>query len=79
MDEELLTPWFDGAVKPDRPGVYMQMNGLHDLVGYQYWNGRLWGAWCETVESAYQVRRYSAAHSSYQSDPWRGLLKTPNV
>ena len=79
MDEELLTPWFDGAVKPDRHGVYMQMNGSRDLVGYQYWNGRQWGVWCETVESAYEVRRYSAAHISYQNDPWRGLLKTPNV
>ena len=65
-----LTPWFDGKVKPVHIGVYMQMCGFKQLVGYQYWNGSYWGLWGSTIDSASDGR---PARACNQDDKWRGL------
>jgi len=66
-----LTPWFDGTVKPVRKGIYQQMDGHGKLLGYQYWNGKIWGLWSETPEGA----MWSFGVSCSQDDPWRGVAK----
>jgi hypothetical protein len=68
-----LTPWFPGNVKPVRPGVYQQMCGFNRDVGYQYWDGKVWGLWSRTIEGA----RHDGWPASPQNDPWRGLAEEP--
>lgn len=78
MNDEDLTPWFDGATaKPKRHGVYMLMSGA--LVGYQRWDGTAWGPWDSDADIAAQTRPGDYASASYQNDNWRGLRKRPNV
>lgn len=67
-----LTEWFPGHIKPVRKGVYQQMTGSY--LGYQYWDGQLWGRWSETPAGAYDGKSEPAS-SKYQNDPWRGILK----
>mgnify|MGYP006377351705 CR=1 FL=1 len=72
-----LTPWINGNIKPIRKGVYMLMCGGHGMnVGYQYWNGSIWGAWNKSAKAAYQKRSLHATQS-HQYDDWRGLAEKP--
>lgn len=77
MSAAKLTPWFKNGVKPARKGVYQQMNGGRNRLGYQRWNGMNWGTWFETAEEAAQSTDRAAA--CYQSDPWRGLAAKPSA
>lgn len=71
-----LTPWFDGSVKPARPGVYERR--LDGVCGHSYWDGKTW--WCNTL---YGVRRAFSLRnvvvSAHRSLPWRGLAKKPEA
>jgi hypothetical protein len=70
-----LTPWFNGDTKPVRIGVYQQyVSHWTARIGYQYWDGSLWGGWAPTPKGAYGVRMH-AVSPMWQNDPWRGLLK----
>ena len=69
-----LTPWFPGNVKPVRPGVYQQMCGSNRNIGYQHWDGEVWGLWALTEEAAL---RYACIQAVTQNDPWRGLAEEP--
>lgn len=72
------TPWFDGRKKPARRGVYQQKDGHGQTIGYQYWDGSVWYAWCTTAREAFDARRCFPAAADCQNDKWRGLL-APNV
>ena len=72
-----LTPWFPGSVKPVRKGVYMLRSGTGRVVGYQYWNGKHWGYWCDTVEEAAASKGCGYAATEFQNDAWRGLAQEP--
>jgi hypothetical protein len=78
MTKPKLTPWFNGSVKPVRPGVYLAtilMSGkLDDSRGlYRYWNGK---HWCKPSDTPTE-----AAHPSMQRRAffrityWRGLAR----
>ncbi len=75
MSKAKLTEWFDGRKqKPWEPGVYQQKSGSLMMIGFQYWDGRVWYTWEETKEGAMRNYRHRAiAFSTYQNDPWRGL------
>ena len=78
MDNNMLTPWFDGAlVKPKRLGVYMLMSGLN--VGYQQWDGVKWGPWCINADKAASYRPGNYAAAQFQNDNWRGLRAGSNA
>jgi len=71
----VVTQWFSGEVRPAMPGVYQQLCGNGELVGYQYWDGYYWHGWAHTPEEALD-KEDIAAHM-YQDDKWRGL--TANI
>lgn len=73
-NESELTPWFDGRLyKPARPGVYMQrLYPGSGIIGFQYWNGRLWSAWRSDPQSAFDERDFLVSHR-FQKHDWRGL------
>lgn len=75
MSKQKLTPWFRNGEKPARKGVYQQMSGTGDRLGYQRWDGKRWMVWCETAEAA-AGKHIPVRHSS-QGDPWRGLAEKP--
>lgn len=65
------TPWFDGAIKPARVGLYQR---CFSTVGrnwyWSYWTGKYW------LALKYDKRRAGRSHagvSCYQSLSWRGL------
>lgn len=70
-----LTPWFPGAIKPVRPGVYQQKSGGGHMVGYQRWDGMRWFLWIEDPDGAAN-QTFSAADGR-QNDDWRGLAEQP--
>ena len=74
-----LTPWFDGKThKPVRRGVYgLMCGGLHDLYGYQYWDGKTWRGWRLSIADAFKARYLAAVDDKYQNDDWRGVAKEP--
>ena len=74
MEDHKLTPWFGGHDKPARKGVYMLHSGAS--VGYQYWNGFRWFAWCNTPDGAVRSKHMPAS-ACFQNDNWRGLTKKP--
>ena len=71
-----LTEWFDGSVKPARPGVYQK-----DIAGvaYAYWNGNFWGMF--TGSSSFYTPRDALkganSRSIDQTARWRGLAEDP--
>lgn len=68
-----LTDWFPGSIKPVRPGVYQQMCGFGERIGYQKWDGEYWYSREITLEAAHR-----APYRAYtQDDPWRGLAYDP--
>lgn len=66
----LVTPWFDGSVKPARIGIYEREypNGNY----YSYWDGSRWGMGYATLGI---VRQTLWPH--IQDLPWRGLAEQP--
>ena len=78
MQEEDLTPWFDGKKhKPARRGVYMLMSG--NSLGYQKWDGQGWLPWSSDVLHAAAYKDGEYVSQQYRDDNWRGLKKRPNV
>lgn len=70
-----LTPWFQGSIKPARPGVYQQHCGNGIEIGYQRWDGQHWYCWAATAEKAETTP--IKADPWFQNDPWRGLAEEP--
>jgi hypothetical protein len=55
MSKQKLTQWFPPAKKPFRHGVYQTEDDFDRKpaqVGYQHWNGRRWGQFCDTPTQA---------------------------
>lgn len=73
--EEKLTEWFNGSVKPMRVGVY-QRRDWADLEdhGYSYWDGKNWGVLGDDPDDAMVWAR---AITNYPELPWRGLARRP--
>lgn len=69
-----LTPWFDGSVKPVRPGVY-ERDGLRQLgsIVYSRWTGDRWLLSANSLDGAYLF----ICTSDYQTLKWRGLAEEP--
>ncbi len=65
------TPWFDGAVKPARAGVY-QRKAMFGPT-WSRWDGT---AWCIAATSS-ELADLTTNRSNYQTLPWRGLAKKP--
>lgn len=66
----LVTPWFDGSVKPARPGVYQRKYPTGPA--YCQWNGSSWCTGSARVEWA-----MSGTISPLQGLRWRGLAEQP--
>jgi hypothetical protein len=62
------TLWFPGNVKPVHVGAYEKLVGKDK--GYQYWNGKFWGAWSTSPDMAF-INKDTA--SGFQFEYWRGL------
>jgi hypothetical protein len=69
-----LTPWFDGSVKPVRPGVYERAFGPDAPPRYAEWTGWQWLESRGTVRSAPRSLKVSATQSAAG---WRGLAEEP--
>lgn len=79
MSKQKLTPWFPPEKKPFRHGVYQTEDDSDRQpvqVGYQYWNGRRWGQFCDTPT---QAARYADWESIFQENHWRGLAYDPEA
>jgi hypothetical protein len=74
-NEQKLTPWFDGSVRPERVGLYQRENRVFKHVDYSYWNGVFWGGWAEQKQSALNN---CGTRSSAQDFRWRGLAQEPS-
>lgn len=70
-----LTPWFDGKVKPARPGMY-QRQWLRGELRWSMWTGKHWGPTCT---SKCMAAHFSTGQSALQEAPWRGLAKKPEA
>ena len=68
------TPWFPGAVKPVRVGVYQQWCGYGRVIGYQHWNGNRWSAWAPTIKEALAD---AGCLVGANTGDWRGLAEKP--
>lgn len=67
------TPWFDGSVKPVRPGVYeVSWNGMAFAPRFSHWNGRRWGFRDFSAKEAHETRASKAMGPIHE---WRGLTK----
>lgn len=74
-----FTPWFDGKKhKPARKGVYQQKSLGGYYIGYQYWDGKKWGAFSSNPYLAYKLRM-NKVNDLHQNDDWRGLAKNPDA
>lgn len=72
-----LTPWFPGAVKPVRVGVYEREYPLipsdeGTVHLYCYWSGNKWSTWALSPKDAFNLWYTVGA---LQDLPWRGVLK----
>ena len=67
----MKTAWFDGDVKPARPGVYERR---FDSLGVVF---ALWtdGRWMAAALSAREAWDEPMAPSLSQARPWRGLAE----
>lgn len=61
------TLWFNTKEKPVRQGVYERQFGA---TGFQYWNGKRWGLFSLSPESAERNKHIA---SKCQRGSWRGL------
>jgi hypothetical protein len=73
-----LTPWFDGKVKPARPGVYQtalfQEEKERAEKRYSRWTGH---EWMDSMRSPLGAARTNLR--GCQSKEWRGLAKKPEA
>jgi hypothetical protein len=65
------TEWFDGTVKPVRPGVYQTRCGYGKIIGYRRWSGKHWCGWWHSLHAASKDRM--PCSPTFQNDPRRGL------
>lgn len=75
---EKLTPWFRGAVKPVRVGVYRRRLTQYGTMGYSYWDGLKWYGLAHTVDIA--VFNYNHKIKSVielAQTQWRGRANDP--
>lgn len=80
VSKEKVTPWFPGAVKPARKGVY-QRDYIDDVrliddIRFNYWDGRNWRWPARSAELAADFNE-GWLKSGFQSLPWRGLASDP--
>lgn len=68
-----LTPWFHGAVKPARKGVYLR-DHISWGESFSMWNGK---RWLFPGRTAIEAAQQDAA-SDRQREPWRGLAEKPS-
>ncbi len=75
--KQKLTGWISIKNPPVRKGLYQLRDGFGESIGYQYWNGRKWGYWGSTPESAMAGKNGCA----YMLDDecWRGLAVSASV
>lgn len=69
MSKKKLTPWFDGDVKPVRPGIYERNYHSAFIEPKDYWDGQKWmlsfnGTTASDIISGIRL-------------PWRGLARRP--
>lgn len=80
MSKPKLTGWFGPESRPGRHGPYQTNHRKDDLKlpkqGYQYWNGRFWGCFELSPESAVAYANYP---SGFQNNYWRGLAHPPKA
>ena len=71
-----VTPWFQGADRPTRTGVYQRQYfyGKTPSVQYCYWNGQNWSMGEHTAEQAAE-HEIAFNLSPRQHLAWRGTLK----
>lgn len=87
MKKPKMTPWFSGAERPARDGVYERRARLRNghmsssVVGFAKW---IHGGWNYSRETVERAERDYGNESSYQPDrdsgldfEWRGLAKEP--
>ena len=67
-ENQKLTPWYPGHVKPTRVGVYETDSRGSLYRCFQFWNGIEWHRAHTTVEKAAE----SECVSMFQNDKWRG-------
>lgn len=70
-----FTPWFPGAEKPVRRGVYQRQfsTGKALFERYCYWSGQNWYMSDSTPDRA--MEWVQSGPAARQSLPWRGILK----
>ncbi|MGA4275631.1 hypothetical protein ACI2VH_02650 [Ralstonia nicotianae] len=69
-DHELVGP-FPRGTNPVHPGVYMtEPSVLMPARFYQYWNGRYWGVFMPTPQSAEEQKN---ERSQFQTPKWWGI------
>lgn len=69
-----VTPWFNGAIKPARPGVYEREFPSRAL--YAEWTGLQWLLAATSVKKAAREREASRQQNTIR---WRGLAQEPKV
>lgn len=69
------TPWFAGAVKPVRRGVYLRQftAGMALMERFCYWSGEYWYMSDTTPERA--MSWVQSGPAARQQLPWKGLMK----
>jgi hypothetical protein len=78
MPKSKKTPWFDGSVKPVRPGVYERRLSRTSQVRFARW---IYGAWRSPALTAEQAAA-ETNQSMFQPGgllgfKWRGLAEEP--
>jgi len=75
---EKVTPWFPPDVKPLSDKEHIGPYETEErMIGtwYRYWDGKRWGAGCNTIPGAIDLKDISFA---CQYNRWRGLSRNPN-
>lgn len=74
-----LTPWFDGTVKPARPGVYERLSEEDELHDFSRWDGRRWMCGQNSPEEADNLvmceSQYQPHHGQSTRFKWRGFTR----
>lgn len=69
------TAWFGPKRKPELTGVY-ETKDDEGITGFQYWNGKYWGAFGGT--SVRLAKKGAGTVSHWQENKWRGLANDPS-
>lgn len=77
-----LTPWIDGKVKPEKPGVCECRWYWYDvkdevLTYFNFWTGSRWKSGGANPVNAKDTRAYVGDNWTLVS--WRGLAQDPKV